>query len=577
MNNAELKKTSLSKLVKILVNNNIFPNQNVFYNCVFKMELRNDSDDSNCDDSYFFFFFLGEIKKSLSAANTKNTPIIDRQKPNNNEFALKFYKYAVGDFSGSAKISLKNMFAGKTRVDAANISNRINGKKPIEKRWLEKFENQTDRSKIRRTFCEPLSLIIQYLINLDMDHAELIVKKSDISHDKTENPWRTYIEFYTLRDSVQMQLKNDLIDANLYPQYIHKKGDSIRILDIAYIIYMAIQTQVLNDKEKLIKIVKSEKAPAKQRTLIDDYEFYINNVNCYGYKTSDRFNMLKRYASSNVYCANELGAIYYYGDVFYAVNDELIIEQDYEKAEHYYSLCIEEPLIVNNACWSLGYMVLHGKCPIIDAMNTDRYQYASELFKRCTPDYSPALNSLGLIELYYANDLRKNRKKAELGRNELEQLLHHYESFIDYSYRAAKNGFVNGCNAIAGFLLRNENEEFIPLIKTISNNNIKLIPLLKFSAEMDNVWALDQLANVYYSGKYNDSEIPHYVAIKKAKEFLERAYNQGYAWSAYHLAIYFSKKNSDDYWRLITEAAQKGCNEAIDILNNKSDLSVTVF
>ncbi len=562
--NREQKKTPLRKLVNILVANEIFPNQNVFYNCVFRMDITDNNDKSILKNSYYSNSLLKEIKESLSAANTKGAPIIDYDHPDNNAFVKKFYQFATGNFE--VELEPDCLFIGKSSENAANIANYINGKRSIEKKWIERFGDQTDRSVIRRYFCEPLSLIMQYLISLDVSKSNRLIIKNDISKIKETNPWESYIEFFSLQDSVQEKIKKELKGEDIYPYDILKAESNLTILNIAYVIYAAINEQSSNGDKNLQRVVKSEKAPLKQRTLVDDYEFYVNYVNCYGYKTTDRFNMLRKYAESNVYCANELGAIYYYGDKFYAVNDELIIEQDFDKAVEFYSLCIEEPLIVNNACWSLGYMALHGKYPLIDAMDIDRYQWASDLFRRCSPDYAPAMNSLGLVELYYANDLRKNRTKSELDDSELKQVLRHYEEFIKYTYKAAQKGLVNGYNAIAGFLLRKENEEFIPLIRAISANNIELIPMLEASANMDNVWALDQLANVYYRGETNESKMTRLV---KARQLLERAHNQGYAWSAYHLAIYFFKNDTEKYWELITEAAQKGCNEAIEILDSK--------
>lgn len=557
----------LKKLVIILTKFNIFPNQIIFYNCVFNLDTI-DSENNSAIKSYYSDYLMDNIRQSLAYANTKNIPIIDKTSCcNENSFIYKFLQYATGDFSKRYNIDPSCPFSGTSvNSSAGNISKIINHKREIEPKWVKRFGPDKDRTQARRYFCEPLSLIMQYLILLD-SKADSTVEKKDISMIMNSSVYESYYDFYVLKEDIQRKLIDTIKVAGLYPSDMSNDITSLDFRDIARIIYITIQKQCpkLDNKNLINKTINKDNKP-HSRSLKSDYEFYVNNVNCYGYKTSDRFNMLKKYADSNVYCANELGAIYYYGDKFYSVHDEFIIEQDYRLAETYYYFCSKEPMVINNACWSLGYMVLHDKCPMINAANRNKYEYAANLFKKCDSDYPPALNSLGLIELHYGNELRNCRCLEEIDSNTLKKILTHYNNFINYSYKAAKKGLTNGYNAIAGFLLREENTAFIPLIKSIKLNKIELLPMLEASADMNNVWALDQLANIYYRMGVEENEI---IQLHKAKELLENAHNQGYSWSTYHLAIYFYRDNVEKYKEYISIAAQKGCVDAIKCLEQE--------
>ena len=67
--------------------------------------------------------------------------------------------------------------------------------------------------------------------------------------------------------------------------------------------------------------------------------------------------MIKRFAPTNCYAAEELADIYYWGRTFVVRRDDYYdVESDYEKAAEWYQKAIENsnpPL--QSACWSLGY------------------------------------------------------------------------------------------------------------------------------------------------------------------------------------------------------------------------------
>ena len=185
-----------------------------------------------------------------------------------------------------------------------------------------------------------------------------------------------------------------------------------------------------------------------ESSLMAQWEKYQTYINCYGARTIDKFNALVENAKDNVYCACELGDIYYYGYTFYSSgkNNPVEIPQNFRMAFKYYSRCTHEPNLIQGACWSAGY-ILHKKLFGTSGPDLDR---AEQLYKRCG-EFPPALNSLGQIEKEKGDRIYLGKNYEQLTAAEKRAVKTHYTRFINYSYTACTREWLYAYNALYDF------------------------------------------------------------------------------------------------------------------------------
>lgn len=238
---------------------------------------------------------------------------------------------------------------------------------------------------------------------------------------------------------------------------------------------------------------------ASQSTLLSQWDFFQTHVDCYGERNINKYHALIRYYKENVYCANMLGNIYYYGCTFYTeqFQNPVKIEMNYAQAFQFYSRCTKEPNIIHSACWSAGYMILKR---LVD-ISGDRLAESEKMFKKCG-NYAPALNSLALIEKERGDEIYLNRDYNELTDQEKKICKKHYLEFINYCYRACANDWVYSYNNLYRFFITG-------VYKTIRDElssekgykDLDPILLLQKSAQKKNAWAMDKLA-CHYIAQY---------------------------------------------------------------------------
>ena len=402
--------------------------------------------------------------------------------------------------------------------------------------WSDEFCLISDERYIRQHFLVPVGLLLQYLISLSAPKSLVRNTGRELMASTSVS---SYVEYFSLTKECREKFISNLKKHGVLPNK-HPYSSRLSMLNIAKIIYDLLKRMYDTSSSK-----RTEKSPEKtpvnvSRDIRSELDFFINNIDIYGQKSIDRLHALKMHADDNVYCANELGKIYYYGDIFYSVSDRVEIKKNYETSAKYYAMCMQDdhPLIPNPA-WSFGYLVMSGK--IRDFKHGDDPLSAAEYWFKEFPDYPPCQNSLATIskkrgDMLYLDEHRRGNKNIP------SAALEYYSDFIEKAFKSSQGGWVYGYNNIASFLMKGEYRDIIRWIPAIGNLDITLPEMLKKSASLGNPWGQDQLANLYIRGEADD-RTPE--PLKAALKLLTAASGNGYAWAHYHLAIHFFRDDRD--------------------------------
>lgn len=290
---------------------------------------------------------------------------------------------------------------------------------------------------------------------------------------------------------------------------------------------------------------------------------YFNHVDCYGTRNIDRFFALKRYADTNIFAANELACVYYYGADFFSRNEgsgndgRYLVDADATLAARYFMLAAQTDPPYASACWSLGYMILNMKFP--DITEEEAPDLAETYFHiAAKAQYEPAFNSLGQVLQIKADKLL--HRLSELTPKQREEMFSLYIAALRNFDRAGGNGWAYGHNSVAAFFAsKTYQEHVIPHILTELNlkgpTDVRERYLL--AAQMDNLWAIDQAALLDIDQK----------RYEEAHALWEKAARFHYSDASLHLAQFFYsadgiRPNKEKYRQRLTQASEEGSAKA---------------
>ncbi len=422
----------------------LFTSQVLFYNLLFEFS-------KNFSKDFLVKLSLNIDNYILSGNHDQflNAPI-----------STDFFRILVNDFN--ANIDQLNNRAND--ADRSNTTTRMNskGQNAIPKYWRKQFLGTNRRNEYKAC----IDTVLKYYILIY--HPEMI----------------------------DMTNSTDSASLTFLPSTWSSLTDCLSILNIPF--------NSVNTFSQLTSIIigqiYKQCEESASVSLQESWDFYHTHINCYGEFSTDRLFALEKYAEINVYCADELANIYYYGGTFFAGGRQNAYEvkSDYVKAAYYYKLCTKEPNIIVSACWSLGYMYYTKR---INPRGMDNISAAIELFNKCG-NYPPALNSLGVIERDIADDMRKRTDYFLLDVTEKKEILRHYISYIEKCYSACCNGWVYAYNNLYDFFFKKENGQILMDLKE-EENFFELDPLvlLERAAALKNYWSMDMLA-IHYIANY---------------------------------------------------------------------------
>ncbi|MCI8401324.1 MAG: sel1 repeat family protein [Lachnospiraceae bacterium] len=269
-------------------------------------------------------------------------------------------------------------------------------------------------------------------------------------------------------------------------------------------------------------------------------EEYLALVDVYGNGNVDRFFAMKRLAKKNVIAANELACIYYFGARYYETDEGdgntgiYVVEPDRDQAAFYFKKAAncEPPVLAS--CWSLGYMIANRMFSDIEEEKADElacsyYSYAME------QGYLPAFNNMGQMELARGDALLKQAGEREsqgepISEEIREEILSHYCEGLRLCDKAGCLGWVYGHINVANFLADSRYQTIWEEIK----DRVRLQgPCIlrerwKAAADLDNLWAMNQLA--MYDCRHGD--------IQSAVEMWEEAARRHFPAASLNLALY---------------------------------------
>ena len=533
-------KLPLQAMIKILVENRIFPNQTIAYRTLvvltaYEIRIKNKIQKYTTDDLIVQiqeFLRDGEKNTNLTKYNTLHN-IIGNILVN-------------GDFEFCEKIENREdmlSLSGKENL-RSNVNHIIGGTRKMSGEWIAEYNRNNNNVNI---IIHWIFWILQYYLFYYGHRKKEIYRNPE----KEKEKWTEYIVLSThLKTSLLKELKNQCKN---YSGFLFEvKLVDFNILALARILFELIFSQyVFQNKESLVKELNRERGSEKtereqnHETKRIEYERY---VDIYDKKTMDWFFVCQRYAPQNFYAAYQLGCIYYSGEEFYAgQNSKIEVEVNYLKAMEYYKMAVEQsnPPYAP-ACWSIGYMlcedVYYGNMNMEEAYQKGLYYY------NLAGDYAPAYNSKAKLLLRKTKSERDKMEYKDIIKNNVEALC--------LAKQAADMGWLYGNNVIANFIIETMANNEKKLLKDIRKElpfgeNFKTIFFLKKSAAMGNPWGMYKLAIEYIeSGR------------KEAAESLLRKACAVNFYEAYCiLAIYFEKGAKRK--ALLETAALNGCEMAM--------------
>lgn len=352
-----------------------------------------------------------------------------------------------------------------------------------------------------------------------------------------------------------------------------REAEELDLTILSILIYDVVDCHLQKLSEPLYEEVPGDLGKTDTRPALRSVDMeamqkeYHNCVDCYGSQNIDRYFALIRWADKNVFAAEELGCIYYYGKELFVCNEgtgnngSFYVDADMDKAAHYFRIAASTNPPCIPACWSLGYMLLNMEFPEISG--EEAMELAEIYFKVAAGEgYMPACNSLGMIYQKKADGILA--KAPVPGSEEYEKMLELYVQALTCYDQAGNEGWPYGHNNIAAFLLdERKRGEVLPLIEERLNLQGPLDSRLRYlmAAEKNNLWAMDRGAILEYrnGNKENAAKL-----WKEAAQF-------GYSEAALHLAEYFygkngSQPNPEKYINWMKNASKNGCAQASCIL-----------
>lgn len=482
----------------------LFNNQNIFFNIIFGF-IQNQK-------------LVDNLKSALKNYHQNETPFID-------DTSKKFYCVVtdccpLNNFKNFSETDLfniayeKKLLKGKIANHSRALKNKIinnTGDRNIPYYWTQQYLYSTQK---QNEYCSYIAWILQYYYIFT--HNLNYIRNNILDTFNTD-----YIEYFSLCEDDAKKIKTNL---NI---------DKVTFFAIAQYICEMIVSQC--DMQTLSKAEENNECLSSKsnlNVLKKHHDFYEEEIATYGRLSIDRYNLLEKNAKTNVYCARELGSIFYYGQTFYSGNDALKISPDKTKAAYYYQLCKTDNCVHPGGCWALGDMVLKGE---FNVPNNDERDYAKKLFKLCG-DYAPAQNSIAKIEKSIGDDYFSQYKAIPLDSptDLAAKIITHYTSAINYAKLAADNNWVYAYNLLYTIITSPVVSTFYnELSKKTSYTTIPPLDLLRKSAHMKNAWAMDKLACELLDNKNRTSN-----DINEALNLLNEAASQNLSKASAHLQYY---------------------------------------
>lgn len=330
-------------------------------------------------------------------------------------------------------------------------------------------------------------------------------------------------------------LKGELSDAS----YILEHTATLDAEVLANIIYEVIRCHLVRIDEPIYDV--TEKDLGIKVDLEAQRREYERKVDCFGRMNVDRFYALRRFAETNVWAAYELADLYFYGYAFKEINEGegnngvYRVEANHGLAVRYYQKAADcvPPLVP--ACWSLGYMLWNG---LAEGLTEEEAEdTARRYFALCMEqDYIPAFNSMGNMELARGRELLRRQEELEaaggsLGREEGEEMYNRFKLALEYFDYAGRNGWPYGHINVAETLGDDRiREKILPCIRDGLELAGSLDPKERWQAAADcgNLWATDQLGLVYLrEGNW-----------ERARSLWEEASERNYPSSGLNMALH---------------------------------------
>lgn len=446
-----MKKTYLKMLQEILCGRGkkIFPNQVVFYNCIFGITNQT--------------MLSSEYMEKVLQICLGQSPVQDEQ----SQTLARQFGY---------------LLRSVLDANSANVGKHINNDRhmPIPRHHKVHYSDENNRAGI-------VSRMYTGILFLD----KFCRNSGDILGEK---------DYGALLDSLKSRLSG--------VSYIL---DHTVVLDpevLSNIIYEVVTYHLARLDEPVYDAKEGGRVKVDLEAQRLEYE---EKAECFGCLNVDRYYAIQRMAQTNVWAANELANLYYSGFAFQEVNEGdgnhgvYRVEVNHGLAVHYYQKAADciPPMV--HACWSLGYMIWNG---FVEGMTEEEKEAAArKYFGRCMErNYVPAYNSVGNIELFRGRALFRRKEELEAAGKSLSEeeeagMYAHFRQAMEYFDYAGCNGWPYGHINIAETLADpGIREKILPRIRDDLRlqGSLNLKERWQAAADYGNLWATDQLALVYF-------------------------------------------------------------------------------
>lgn len=457
----------------------IFPNQVVFYNCIFGI-----TNPAVLSSEY--------IEKVLQRCHEGE----GSQEGQNDKLVRQFHY----------------LLQGALDSNSANIGKHINNEKymPIPRHHKVHYSNENNRTEI-------VSRLYAGILFLDKFGRG----SSDVME---EEDYQDLLNVLKSRLSAASHIlkHSAVLDAEVLSNIIYE----VVLYHLA-----RLDEPVFETKENHARVSVNVEAQRRE---------YDKKVGCFSRLNADRFYALQRISETNVWAANELADLYYYGFAFQEIdggggNDGIYrVEINHGLAIYYYQKAADCTPPLLPACWSLGHMLWNGQGGTVEE---EAQAAARKYFQYCVEeDYVPAYDSMGKIELAEGKKLLKRQRKMEASGGSLcgedaDKMYSHFKLAMEYFDYAGCNGLPYGHIHMAEILADDEvKTRILPVIRDRLHLEGSLDSKERWAAaaEYGNLWAIDRLAQVYFEeGNWKD-------ALTLWKEASEKNYPS----ASLHMALY---------------------------------------
>jgi len=339
-----------------------------------------------------------------------------------------------------------------------------------------------------------------------------------------------------------------------------RKTETLDYRLLANVVYEVVQTHLgsrRRDRDLLVRTELPKKVDMNQQVR----EYYLT-CDCYIVNSIDYYFALRRMASKNVIASSNLGG-YYYAGAEYIVKHEgdgndgrYIVEQNLDQAAYYFKCAADSEPAYAPAAYSIGYMYFHNEVRHMDEKE-QRKLGVKYLRIAAEQNFHHAIRALGDVALYEIEPWLERWEKGE--KECYDQIVSALrEALIQYD-KSAEAGSIFGHSKVIEVLKKPRYTPFIEdVLKTLHlTGGTDIRERWMRMAEMDNVWAMDELGLLEYEAGN----------CQQAKAWFEKTLEYNYPEGAYHLAelIYSSGGSAPEetlYRTYLEKASHDGSAKA---------------